>query len=168
MPDDIPGFEPDPNDFAATFDPPTSAAPPGEEDLSFPEEWRRPFEGLFYIGVRRRTFTWMGHQITIRTLTSDEELEVGLVSARYAGSVGESRAYGTALVGACLETIDGDPVPTPIVASEASAVEYRFNWTKTKLHPPVVDAVYEEYRKLEVELEKVLEAMGKAGGSTAG
>lgn len=168
MSDDV-SFDPAPEDFAATFDPPPPSlpeVPEVEEDLSFPEEMKRPFEGLFYIGALRRTFTFAGHQITIRTLTSDELLEVGLCALRYEGTGG--RAFGTALAAAALESIDGQPLPIPIVAHTGTPVEHRFNWVKEKLYPPVVDAIYEEYRLLEMQVEAVLDAMGKAGGSTAG
>ena len=90
------------------------------------------------------------------------------MAARWRDTAAESRAYGTALVAACLESIDGKPVPSSILADGTSPVQYRFDWVKQKLHPPVVDYLYEEYRKLEVKVEEVLAAMGKAGGSTAG
>ena len=170
MPDDLLSLEPEPEDFAATFDPPSPDMPSvaAKEEIVFPEESKLAFEGLFYIGMLRSTPTWAGHSFVIRTITSDEALEVGLVAARWRDTAAESRAYGTALVAACLESIDGKPVPSSILADGTSPVQYRFDWVKQKLHPPVVDYLYEEYRKLEVKVEEVLAAMGKAGGSTAG
>lgn len=91
MPDGYVGLEPGADDFAATFDPPPPEEPDDlpvvdeGEDLSFPEEYKLPFKGLMFIGDLRRSFDWMGHSFSVRTLRTNEILEVGLITARYAG-----------------------------------------------------------------------------------
>ena len=63
MPDDLLSLEPEPEDFAATFDPPSPDMPSvaAKEEIVFPEESKLAFEGLFYIGMLRSTPTWAGH-----------------------------------------------------------------------------------------------------------
>jgi len=170
MPDYVGAVEPTAEDFAASFE---AASPTPDETvepagLAFPEEHRLPFQGLLYVGALTKTFEWFGHTFTIRTLKTDELLEVGLLTSSYGGTIAEARAYPAAVVAACLETIDNQPLPIPIVDGTGSRVEYRFNWVRSKLYPPAVDAIYSEYKILEDQVDEIIETMGKAGGSTAG
>ena len=172
MPDDS-LVDPTEDDFASAFTPPPPPTPAvAVEELkpqvSFPEEHKRPFEGLLYIGRLTDTFDWLGHRFVIRTLVTDEVLETGLVSARYSGTDGESWAYMTAVAAACLVSIDGQPLPFPIIDTGASQVEERFNWARSRLYQPVIEKVYERYLILSTKVDEIIEAMGKASGSTAG
>lgn len=167
MPDYVEAVEPTADDFAATFEEqeetPVVVPPPS----AFPDEVKLPFQGMLFIGELRKTFEWFGHTFTIRTLKTNELLEVGMITSRFLNTLGESRAYSTAVVAACLETVDGSALPIPVIRGQ-NDVEYRFTWATTNLYPPVIDAVYGQYKLLEDDVDGLIEAMGKAGGSTAG
>lgn len=164
MPDDS-LVDPSEEDFAAAFDPPPSApelvVEEAPAELAFPEEHKKAFEGLLYIGKLTDTFDWLGHRFVIRTLLTDEVLEVGLVSARYVGSSGETWAYMTAVAAACLVSIDGQPLPFPMIDTGASQVEERFNWVRQRLYQPAIEKIYERYLILEGKVDQILQALGK-------
>lgn len=133
----------------------------------FDERMKQPFEGLLFLGRLQRTFHWMGHSFVIKTLNVDEILEVGLVHAKYVGTMGEVKAYQAAVVAASIVSVDGKPPPLPIT-NEASdtLLAARFEYVKGSWFPPTVDVCYEQYLFLEKQMFEVIEAMGKASGST--
>jgi len=140
--------------------------PTSKEDDPLPEfdpKVREDFEGLLYLGRLSRTFTWAGHDFTIRTLSIEETLEVGILSQPYRGTLSELKAYQAALVACCVTAVDGRPMPVPITDSprDTSAAN-RFQYVLRHWLPPVLDAVYEEYLHLEGRVGKVIQAMGKA------
>lgn len=148
--------------------PETEATIEEDDNLPLPEfdsKVRTEFEGLLYLGKLYRDFRWAGHRFRIKTLTLDEALEVGLLTKEYIGTSQEFRAWQTALVGACLVSVDGRPLPKPLNPDE-SLVEARFNWVKNQ-YPWTIDKIFEEFEKLETTVGKVVEEMGKAPGVTA-
>lgn len=131
----------------------------------FPEEFRRPFEGLLYLGKLTRTFTWMGHQFVIRTLVTDEHLEIGLIVNQYAGSLGEPKAYQTACAAACVVSVDGKALPVPISNEKHDTLlQARFDYVRRHWYPLTIDAVYEEFLVLDSLAEKVARAAGNSSG----
>lgn len=137
------------------------------EDLpSFDERYIEEFNGLMYLGALVKTFEWVGHTFTIRTLMSDDYLAVGVLTKDYAGTIAEGRAYTTAVVAMALQSVDGQPLPTPVGSHDSTYAWafQRFNWVKARLFPPVVDTVYGEFLVLEAKAKRVLDAMGKASG----
>lgn len=161
----------------------SSAAPPDEEPHpgsdgddevvaeplpEFDPEFRKPFEGLLYLGKLQQTFHWMGHTFVIKTLTTDEILEVGLVHAQYVGTMGEAKAYQAAVVAACIVSVDGSPPPLPITNEpDDTLLRARFDYVKRSWFPPTVDAIYDRYLVLEKQMFDVLEELGKASGWTS-
>ena len=137
----------------------------GDGEVAPPEfdpRHREEFEGLLYLGALTHEFPWAGHRFKIRTLTSGEMLEVGLAQRQYRDSIGESRAYVTAMVAACLVTVDGKHLPRPI-SNDIGDTEFanKFVYIRESWFPWVVDAVYQEYMKLEARVVEILDAMGK-------
>ncbi len=149
------------------FVPTPSAAPPAEVEgaSSFPEQHKQLFEGLLFVGQLSDEITVAGHKIVFRTLSSDEILAVGSMSAPWLGTESSVRAYVTAVVGACITTIDRRPLPQPLIANPTTEdmVRDRFNWARG-LNPFVQDRVYDAYRTLEAKVEEILDAMGGASG----
>jgi hypothetical protein len=138
---------------------------PEEEELPvFDEQYKQDFVGLNFVGKLVHNFEWMGHRFKIRTLMVDELIQIGMVHAKYQQTLADVKAYQTLVVAGCLETLDGKPLPVPI-DMDTDLVEERFNFIKTHWFPWTVDAVYEQYLLLEVRVQKVIEAMGKASGS---
>jgi len=83
-------IEPDPAPVEAE-------APAPEQDWAFPEESRGDFTGLMFLGALQDTFEWLGHTFVIRTITTNEAIEVGLIHKRYRGSLAEVKAYRAAV-----------------------------------------------------------------------
>ena len=155
--------------------PPSSDAPevdgslpgPDVEDLPmFNEKYVEDFNGLMYLGALTKTFEWVGHKFKIRTLTADEYLLVAILTKPYAGTIGEARAFSTAVVSLCVDLVDGQPLPVPIMThSDENAWAYqRFNYVKARWFNPTIDLVYREFLVLEERANLVLAEMGKASG----
>jgi hypothetical protein len=140
---------------------------PGTEEEELPvfdEQYRQVFIGLTFIGKLSNDFEWMGHRFKIRTLMTDELIQIGLAHAKFQNSLADVKAYQTLVVAACIETLDGQVLPVPIT-NDVDLVESRFNYIKTHWYPWTIDAVYEHYLLLEVQVQKVIDAMGKVSGS---
>lgn len=163
---------PDTWDDGADKDPPRSPEPqPASSDdeaaslPEFPEEFKRPFEGLLYLGKLTRTFHWMGHEFVIRTLTTDEHLEIGLIVQQYAGSLGEAKAYQAACAAACVVSVDGQALPVPISNEKHNTLlQGRFDYVRRHWYPLTVDAVYEEFLVLDAQADQVARAAGNSLG----
>lgn len=135
-----------------------------EESVQFSPKVQEAFEGLLYLGALTRTFEWAGHRFTIRSLTVDEMLSVGQVTQPYANSMGEPRAYSTAMVAACLVTVDGEPLKLPLGPSRgAAALQARFEQVG-QWFPHTIDYIFERYLELESKVEEVVKQMGEASG----
>ncbi len=138
---------------------------PEEELPEFDPKFREDFDGLLFIGKLTDEFTWLGHKFVIRTLVTDEILEVGLIHKKYAESLADVKAYQAAIVAACVVTVDGRPLSVPIT-NELDDTELlnKFFYVKRSWFPPVLDVLYDKYLSLEERADKVLRAMGKASG----
>lgn len=141
----------------------TSAAAdqPGDPLPEFDERHREEFSGLMFLGALSKKFSWAGHRFQIRTLTSGELLEVGLLQKAYRDTIADSRAYVTCLVAACVVLVDGKALPQPLGPGE-SALDVRVRFVLDNWYTWTVDAVYEEYLLLEARVNDILAAMGKA------
>lgn len=137
-----------------------------EEPLpEFDPRFKEDFEGLLYLGHLEHKFEWMGHEFLIRTLKTDQVLEIGQIHARYRESLSDVKAYQAGVVAACVISVDGKPLPSPI-SSDTSDTELvnRFEYVVRSWYPLTLDAVYQEYILLEQRVAQVAAAMGKASG----
>lgn len=141
--------------------------PEPEEELELPrfdEKVKEPFMGLLFLGALTEEFTFCGHKFRIRTLTQDEVLAIGQILKRFNDSVSQMSAYATAMVAACLISVDHQPLPTAI-QSEATEVtltsrmDYVSQW-----YPTTINHVYSQYLELEAKVDAVADAMGKVSG----
>lgn len=142
-------------------------------DVAFDEKYVEDFDGLMYLGALTKTFEWVGHKFVIRTLTADEYLMVALLTKPYANSIGEARAYNTAMVAMCVVSVDGQPLPLPIMAekNDAAWAHQRFNYVKSRWFNFTIDLVNSQFLELEFRANEVLRQMGEASGwgeSTSG
>src|SRR5690606_3529884 len=123
--------------------------------------------GLLYIGRLTDDFYWLGHHFVIRTLTMGEIIEVGLLHKEYAGSLADVKAYQAAVVAGCVVSVDGKPLPMPLTNDpQDTELINKFQYVLRSWYPPTLDVVYERYLLLEARANQVIEAMGKAQGST--
>lgn len=155
LPGAMPLAEPEPADDAPAF----TAAP-----AAFDERCWEPFTGLIYIGAMTKTFSLFGHTIHIRTLKSDELLAVAMLTAKYAGTLGEAKAYNRAVVCQAVVSVDGAALPMPLGEGPdvGSWAAQRFDWVGASWFHTVIDPIYVAYLELTEQVEQVVDAMGKA------
>jgi hypothetical protein len=139
--------------------------PPVEPLPEFDPKCRDALDGLLFLGALTKTYDWNGHRFTIRTLKMDELLQVALVHARFANTIGDVKAYQAAIVSACLQLVDGKQLPIPAFVDETS-LDQRFRFCTSNWYPWTFDSVYQNYLELEAKTLEVMEAMGKVLGST--
>lgn len=145
----------------------------GEPQASFDDRYKDPFVGLLYLGALTSTFTWLGHRITVRTLSSDDTLAIARLVKPWADTIGVERAYVIAMAGMAVVEIDGRSLPTPIGESQDTYVwaQQRFDYAKANWFAPTVDKIYGEYLLLEEKAAEVIAEMEKASdpaGSSPG
>ncbi len=139
---------------------------PDEEPQPLPEfdpRWRSEFEGLLFLGALKSTFRLWGHTFVIRTLTTEDMAEIALLVKPYEGTRASVTAYQAAVVAAAILSVDGQPLPTPIVMGEAP-LELRYKYVSSKWYPPIREAIYEKVLEQEITVREVLAEMGKAFG----
>jgi hypothetical protein len=165
---DAPGFG---DTSGADGEPPEQAPqgteePPDEEPLpEFDPRWTKEFEGLLYLGRLTDTFTLWGHTFVIRTLTTEELAEVGLIVAKYQGTRAENAVYQAAIVAASVVTVDGQPLPRAITVDTTDELAtVKFPYVMRNWMPPVKEAVYNKSFGLELKVRQVLAALGEPPG----
>lgn len=131
------------------------------------------FEGLLYIGALTKEFSWLGHRFVIRTLTQGELLLVPQLTKEWVGTIGDAKAYTTAMVALATVSVDGAELPIPIGdgQGEYAWAFQRFNYVRNHWFQFTIDRAYSEYLTLESRAQQVIEAMEKASGpvgSTSG
>ena len=131
--------------------------------------WREDFTGLLSLGALRGWFDWCGHRIHIRTLTTDEELIVGYLIKEFEGGMAGMKAYATATVALCIESVDGRPMPVPLGEDPGRP----YAWAVDRLqkarqfYPPTIDAIFDAYLALEARQREVMAGLGKASAPGA-
>lgn len=139
-----------------------------EEKPPLPEfdpKYRDPFHGLLYLGRTQKTFTLWGHTFVIRTSTTEQLAEIGLILQPYEGTSARNAVYQAAIVAACVVSVDGKALPGSITVDKSNELTLvRFPYVLKNWLPPVREAIYDECFKLEMEVREVLDAMGKASG----
>lgn len=149
-------------------------APQGNQEQQDPEEdplpefdprYRDELVGLLFLGRLKETFTYCGHQIAIRTLTTEDLAKIGLLIKSYDGTTAFNAVYQAAFVAASLVTVDGKPLPVAsLTLDDADALDLRFQYVLRQYMPPVREHFYNKAFALEVTSRNVLAAMGKASG----
>jgi len=154
-------------EVVATVEPVVTEEPVVEPKVDklpeFDPRCRQDFEGLLYLGRLTSTFKWSGHKIKIQTIDQGAYLEVSELIRQYEGGLAGLQAQMTAMVAACLVSIDGKGFPVPLMEDE-SEIDAKFQWV-LKLHPFAINAIYEKFDELEYKVKQVLDEMGKARGA---
>ena len=139
-----------------------------QDDKPLPEfnpKYREAFEGLLYLGYLEDKFRWFHHEFEIKTLNSQEVLQVAVAVKEYADTIGAARAYATAIAAACIKRIDRQRLPFPLFidADDQSSMNERFEYM-LRYHPMIIDKIYSTYLELESTVVRIVEAMGEAAG----
>jgi len=126
---------------------------------TFPEEWKKEFEGLLYLGHLEKTVTSIPfHSFVVRTLTVNEKLQVSLITKEFVDSIGYGRAYRAAVVAAGLQSVDGRPlVPATI---NINYLRQKFDYVTNGWYDGVIDVLYQEIDQLESKVLIVLKELG--------
>lgn len=131
-----------------------------EEDLIFDENYKEDFKKLLTLGKLTATFKWANHTFRIRTLTNKELLQIGILHQPYMGTMSDIRAYATILAAGCLESVDGKQIFFPM-SKDDDELESKFKYMNENYYFWTIDAIYNNYLKLERKVEEVIKAMGK-------
>lgn len=128
------------------------------------EEESEIFSNLLFIGRKSKTIGIAGHRILIETLTTDVELQLGLLTKEFQGSDGYSRAYKAAIVAASIREIDGRPLYQALSSDESEDVAYvvrkKFERVQ-KYYPVLLEMIYTQIVEMEKELFPLAEKLKK-------
>lgn len=141
--------------------PPT---PPKETVLTDAE--RRDFAALMTCGRRSKTITVMGHPVVIQTLTTGDEMRIGLFTKRYLDSqLGFQRAYQVAVCAAGVREVQGKPLFQELktTTSEDEIFDKSVEAVQ-EFYPIVVTQIYQAIMDLEREFAELAIKLGKLPG----
>jgi hypothetical protein len=132
-----------------------------EIDSRFPEEWKKEFEGLAYLGYLTATVKIPFHTFTLKTLLPTEKIEIGLICRELEGTLAYAKSFKSAVVAASLLTVDGQPV---IVSEKTRGfVLQKYEYIINTWHEPIIDLLYNTVNVLEGKVISVLQEMGVLG-----
>ena len=138
----------------------------GELLTELSDEERLWFETLLTVGRRSKTITVMGHPVVITTLTTADEMRIGLFTKPYLDTqLGFQRAYQVAVCAAGIRELQGRPLFTSLsqVTSEDEVFDRNVEAVQ-KLYPIVVTQVYQAIIDLEREFAELAVKLGKLSG----
>lgn len=125
---------------------------------AFPEEWRREFEGLAYLGHLECEVKIPNHRFVLRTLHPGEKIEINQICADLEGTFGWQRAFKSCCVAAALESVDGQPIM--VASKRVSAIRQKYEYVVNNWYDPVIDRLYDELDRLESKALRVTQELG--------
>ena len=149
-------------DTAAAAD----AAATDDEVTELTDRERADFASLLTCGRRSKTITVMGHPVVVQTLTTADEMRIGLFTKKYLDSqLGFQRAYQVAVCAAGVRELQGRPLFTSLseVTSEDEVFDRSVEAVQ-KLYPVVVTQIYQAILDLEREFAELAIKLGKLSG----
>jgi hypothetical protein len=127
---------------------------------------RRDFARLLTCGRRSKTITVMDHPVVIQTLTTADEMRIGLYTKKYLESqLGFQRAYQVAVCAAGIREVQGKPLFTSL--SEITSEDQIFDKSVeavSQYYPIVVTQIYQAIMDLEREFAELAIKLGKLSG----
>lgn len=129
-------------------------------------EERRDFSSLLTCGRRSKTITVMGHPVVIQTLTTGDEMRIGLYTKKYIDSpLGFQRAYQVAVCAAGVREVQGQPLFRSLreVTSEDEIFDRSVDAVQ-EFYPVVVTQIYQAIMDLEREFAELAIKLGKLKG----
>jgi hypothetical protein len=135
---------------------------PVEVEETFTPEESEDFRVLLNIGIVSKSLNLLGHPYVLRTLTSNEEICVGMLIKSFIGTNSYDRAYKTAIVAASMRELDGKPLYSSILAQEEPLEILKKKFDAVLAYSPLlVDAWYNEFILLEKPLALLASRLGK-------
>lgn len=133
-----------------------------EETVELTPEERQQFRTLLSIGRRTKKISIFDHSVVIRSLNCDDELRIGLYVRDHRDSTGFSRAYQCATVAASIKSVDDEVWDFGLTSEpDPDAVFERKHKKVVDLHPMVVQMIYNEITKLDLEFAELAAKVGK-------
>lgn len=130
-----------------------------EEVREFPEQWKKSFEGLAYLGFLEKTFSiTQFHEFTVRNLTPADKIEISKIASVLDGKSGYGRMYKAAVVAAGLITVDGQEIV--LVERNRSAINQKYEYVVSTYHDAVIERIYREIDSLEIEALRLAYKLG--------
>ena len=87
------------------------------------------------MGRLQKKFDVLGHDFVLKTLTVGEELAIGQVVNEYAGTIGQGKAFQTAVIAAAIVTVDGRELVAPLGPNTQAGLQDRFDYiTEALVH----------------------------------
>lgn len=162
--EDRPG--PPPGDRRVVGEVETEEVPPETEVTTLTDEERRDFASLMTCGRRSKTITVMGHPVVIQTLTTADEMRIGLYTRPYSDStLGFQRAYQVAVCAAGVREVQGKPLSSSLrEVTSADEVFDRSAEAVKEFYPVVVTQIYQAIMELEREFAELAVKLGKLPG----
>lgn len=139
---------------------------PKPETTVLTDQERRDFATLMTCGRRSKTITIMGHPVVIQTLTTADEMRVGLFTKKYADTqLGFQRAYQVAVCAAGIREVQGKPLTSSLreTTSEDEIFDKKAEAVQ-EFYPIVVTQAYQAIMDLEREFAELAIKLGKLTG----
>ena len=136
--------------------------PEAEPVTELTDEERKQFRTVMAIGKRTKKFSLLDHPFVIQTIMCDDELRIGLTVRKFQDTTSFSRAYQCATVAAAIVSVDGENWNNSLAANPDYDELFARKFDKVvKMHPMVVQYVYDQVKTLEVEFAQLLAKLGK-------
>lgn len=133
-----------------------------EPETNFTPEESEDFTNLLVVGRVSQTFNILGHEVELRTLSTEEDLAVGMITKDYIGTDSYNRAYKTTIIAAALRRIDEEHMPEILAPGDTALELLRLRFKKVvKYYPIVLDEMYARFTELEKQLLPVVSRLGK-------
>lgn len=119
------------------------------------------FQELAELGRLTETVSFCGHEFTIKTLNTAEQLAVGKVVSSHRGTLGEEKAAAAGFAAAGTLSINGVPFFPNLTNSDVeSNLSLKFRQI-LEWHPLIVEYLFVEQAKLERRSADALEELKK-------
>lgn len=141
------------------------ADPDKGEDVELTDAERRDFATLITCGRRSKKITVMGHAVVIQTLTTADEMRVGLFTKRFSDTtLGFQRAYQVGVCAAGIRTVQGRPLFSDLreITDEDEIFDRKAEAVQ-EYYPVVVTQIYQAIMDLEREFAELAIKLGKLG-----
>jgi ABC-type amino acid transport substrate-binding protein len=117
---------------------------------------------LINFGRLTSSFDFWGHKFAIKTLKMGEEMQASSIASSYSDSMdGGTRALVAALVAACIDTVDGNPIVAALGPNDNSVIRKKFDYMMDNYYWSVIEHVYEQYAELNERFNNALEEFKK-------
>lgn len=145
----------------------------GEGDVPIPDEFepdvQADIQSLLINKYISSSFSFAGHDFTMRTLLFGEELAAALVTKRYEGTLGEGKSLMGATVAIAIASVDGAPLTRALGPGHEETIQSaarNFHYVTRKWAWPIVEVLYTHYSDLKIREHNALVAL--EGKSAAG